>query len=117
MAEEYSIRLENSRGWYCRQFAFFCLVGSAGTVVHYCALVAIVHLKGEPIIGSAVGFTLGAFVNYFLNYHYTFESTKSHHKTLVKFFITASAGLMINTFIMGLLIGFLNVHFFISQLL
>jgi len=104
------------RGYY-RQFACFCLVGSAGTAVQYCALVAIVHLQGEPIIGSAVGFVLGAFVNYILNYHYTFESAKPYHETLAKFFTTACAGLVLNTFIMGLLIGFLNVHYFVSQLL
>jgi putative flippase GtrA len=104
------------RGYY-RQFACFCLVGSAGTAVHYCALVAIVHLHGEPIIGSAVGFVLGAFVNYMLNYHYTFESAKPYHETLAKFFTTACVGLILNTVIIGLLIDFLNMHYFISQLL
>jgi putative flippase GtrA len=88
-----------------------------GTAVHYTALVAIVHLQGKPIIGSVVGFVLGALVNYILNYHYTFESAKPYSETLAKFFTIACVGLGLNTLIMGLLIGLLNVHYFVSQLL
>ena len=99
------------------QFVRFCLVGSVGTAVHYSALVAIVHFQGKPILGSAVGFVLGALVNYALNYRYTFQSASRHHETLAKFFTIACAGLLLNTLIMGLLIGFGDVHYFVSQLL
>jgi putative flippase GtrA len=85
--------------------------------VHYSALVAIVHFQGEPILGSIVGFVLGAMVNYVLNYRYTFKSVQRYPVTLAKFFTTACAGLVLNTLIMGLLTGLLGVHYFVSQLL
>ncbi|TKB90004.1 MAG: GtrA family protein [Nitrospira sp.] len=99
------------------QFIRFCLVGSVGTAVHYSALVAIAHFQGKPILGSAVGFVLGAMVNYVLNYRYTFQSASRHHETLAKFFATACAGLVLNTLVMGVLTGLLGVHYFVSQLL
>jgi len=117
MAEDVSVRWLSLTGCYTNQFARFCLVGTAGTAAHYTALVAIVHLQGKPIFGSAVGFVLGALVNYVLNYHYTFESAKPYPETLAKFFATACVGLVLNTLVMGLLIGLLDVHYFVSQLL
>jgi putative flippase GtrA len=117
MAEELSMRMADLRGGYYRQFLRFCLVGSAGTAVHYSALIAIVNLRGTPVAGSAVGFVLGALVNYMLNYHYTFYSAKPYPETLLKFFIIACIGLALNTVTMGILIGLLHLHYFISQLL
>jgi putative flippase GtrA len=117
MAEEVSVKWPALTGCYTNQFARFCLVGSVGTAVHYSALVAIVHLLGMPMIGSIVGFVLGAMVNYVLNYRYTFKSVQRYPVTLAKFFTTACAGLVLNTLVMGLLTGLLGVHYFVSQLL
>ena len=117
MAEDFSVRWLALPGSYTNQFVRFCLVGSVGTAVHYSALVTIVHLQGKPIIGSVVGFVLGALVNYVFNYHYTFDSAKPHPETLAKFSATACVGLALNTLIMGLMIGLLDVHYLISQIL
>ena len=117
MAEEVSVKWPALTDCYTNQFARFCLVGSVGTAVHYSALVAIVHLLGMPMIGSVVGFVLGAMVNYVLNYRYTFKSVQRYPVTLAKFFTTACAGLILNTLVMGLLTGLLGVHYFVSQLL
>lgn len=103
-------------GCYTNQFVRFCLVGSVGTVAHYSALVTIVHFQGNPMLGSTVGFILGALVNYGLNYRYTFQSASRHYEAMAKFFTIACAGLMLNTLIMGLLIDFLDVHYFVSQI-
>ena len=117
MAEDVFVKWPALTGCYTNQFARFCLVGSVGTAVHYSALVAIVHLLGMPMIGSIVGFVLGAMVNYVLNYRYTFKSVQRYPVTLAKFFTTACAGLALNTLVMGLLTGLLGVHYFVSQLL
>ena len=117
MAEDVSVRWLALTGSYTNQFVRFCLVGSVGTAVHYSALVAIAHFQGKPMIGSVVGFVMGAMVNYVLNYRYTFKSVKPYSETLAKFFTTACVGLVLNTLIMGLLFGLLDVHYFVSQLL
>lgn len=115
MAKDVSVKRQALIGWYGQQFVRFCLVGSVGTVAHYSALVTIVHFQGRPILGSTVGFILGAFVNYGLNYRYTFQSASRHHEAMAKFFAIACAGLVLNTFIMSLLIGFLDMHYLVAQ--
>ena len=117
MAEVVSVKWRELKGSYANQFVRFCLVGSVGTAVHYSALITIVHFQWNPMIGSAVGFVLGALVNYVLNCQYTFESAKPFPETLAKFFATACAGLMLNILLMGLLIRLLDLHYFVSQLL
>jgi putative flippase GtrA len=117
VAEDFSLKWLALTGCYTNQFARFCLVGSVGTAVHYSALVAIVHFQGKPLIGSVVGFVMGALVSYVFNYRYTFRSAMPYPETFAKFFTTACAGLVLNTLIMGLLIGLSNVHYFVSQLL
>lgn len=117
MAEVVTVKWPALTDCYTNQFARFCLAGSVGTAVHYSVLLAFVHFQGSPMIGSIAGFVFGALVNYVLNYHYTFKSVQRYPITLAKFFTTACAGLVLNTLVMGLLTGLLNMHYFLSQLL
>ena len=67
------------------QFIRFAGVGVVGTVVHYSALIVAVQLlQVPPVPASVMGFVLGAFVNYYLNYKITFRSTKKHQETFFK---------------------------------
>ena len=62
-----------------KQFIKFSGVGVVGTAVQYATLFILVQLAGVyPVLASTAGFVLGAFVNYYLNYIYTFRSSKSH---------------------------------------
>lgn len=103
-------------GVYHRQFGRFCLVGAAGTMLHYCLLFGIVRVGGNPLIASIVGFVLGAILNHWLNYYYTFCSNQSYAGTLIKFLAIACVGLMINTTAMMLLIGLAHIHYIAAQL-
>ena len=71
----------------------------------------------SPVIASAVGFVLGAFVNYILNYRYTFRSTKNHREAMTKFMAVALAGLILNTFIMAMATGYFALHYLLAQIL
>lgn len=68
------------------------------------------------MIASIVGFAFGAILNHWLNYYYTFCSTKSYAGTLMKFLAIACVGLMINTTAMVLLIGPGQIHYVVAQL-
>jgi len=84
-----------------RQFITFAGVGAIGTLGHYVVLVALVQSKTmTPVYASTVGFTVGALINYLLNYRFTFNSHKRHIDTLVKFFAVAILGASINGVIM-----------------
>jgi putative flippase GtrA len=100
-----------------RQFASFTACGAVGTAAHYSALIALVHgLDVGPVPASAVGFTLGALVNYSLNYRLTFRSKRLHRESMPKFFLVALAGLLLNTALMALLTTNLAVHYLVAQI-
>jgi putative flippase GtrA len=100
------------------QFVRFTGVGIIGTAVHYLILILLVNVGGGgPILASGCGFVGGAFTNYFLNYRYTFHSGIPHLVGLPKFLTVASAGLVLNSLVMGVAISSANLHYLIAQVL
>jgi putative flippase GtrA len=85
-----------------KQFAMFTAVGAVGTGAHFLVLILVVErLGGGVLIGSTAGFITGAGINYFLNYHLTFSSTKRHVHALPLFLLVAGAGMLLNALVMG----------------
>ena len=98
------------------QFARFAGVGIAGTSAHYATLIALVKGAGiSPVPSSALGFVVGAFVNYLLNRRITFQSRKPHLEAAFKFHLVALTGLALNTSIMALATHSFNVPYFLAQ--
>lgn len=99
-----------------RQFITYLAVGLVGTVGHYATLVVLVRLVGvDPVAASACGFTVGAIINYFANYHLTFRSRKSHGRTMTQFFVVALLGLLVNTGVMALMTHGVDAHYLLAQ--
>ncbi len=99
------------------QFAVFAGVGALGTAGHYAVLVILVQAaNASPTCSSALGFVVGALINYSLNYRYTFRSTKSHQETLIKFMLVAIFGFFINTGIMYLGTELMQINYLIVQI-
>ena len=68
------VQLWSNKGKVLLQFVGFTGVGAIGTGVHYALLVTLVNFGSvDPIIGSGIGFTCGALVNYILNYKFVFH--------------------------------------------
>jgi putative flippase GtrA len=100
------------------QFLRFAGVGVIGTGAHYLVLVSLVQFAGmNPIFASMVGFVIGGLVNYFLNYHITFQSSQPHQTAMAKFFTVALLGLALNSFIVTLGIKKLAIHYLWAQLI
>ena len=98
------------------QFLRFAGVGAVGTAVQYAVLAALVELAGlHPTLASGIGFVGGAFTNYYLNYHFTFQSERRHLSAAPRFFTAAAAGLGLNTLFMAIGTGFLGLHYLIAQ--
>lgn len=88
------------------RFVRFTLVGGIATGVQYVLLIVLVRAASmAPTVASSVGFMISACVNYFLNYHYTFGSSRSHAITAAKFGLLVATGLAINGEIMHLLVS------------
>lgn len=99
------------------QFSKFVAAGGAGTLLHYLTLIALVSALGIPAGRAAfVGAVVGACVVYVLNRRFTFDSRRSHAKTLPRFALLALVGAMLN----GVLVGMLSaagVHFLLAQMI
>lgn len=100
-----------------RQFTRFTGVGFVSAIGHYGLLVALVQGAGvEPVRASVAGALLGAWINYTLNYRYTFRSSKRHRDSVGKFAVVATVGLLLNTFFMWLGVDVLHAHYLLSQI-
>ena len=100
-----------------KQFMTFSGVGAIGTMGHYATLIVLVQIWGvAPIYASTAGFAVGAIINYFLNYWYTFRSKKRHAEAMVKFFSVAVLGTGINGLIMFLGTELVHIHYLLVQL-
>jgi putative flippase GtrA len=89
-----------------------------GTIGHYATLVALVDLAGaDPVVSSGVGFAVGAFINYTLNYRCTFRSNERHALVAPRFLLVASIGISINLLIMYCLVTGLNLYYLAAQVI
>ncbi len=87
-----------------KQFLRFALVGGVGTLAQYAVLFVGADVLGwRPDLASGLGYLLGSVVNYLLNYHFTFASSKSHLEAASKFYVIAGSGWLLNTGLMWLL--------------
>jgi putative flippase GtrA len=99
-----------------RQFVKFTGVGFVSAIGHYGLLIGLVQIAGVPAVpASAAGALLGAWINYSLNYRYTFRSNKRHREAALKFAAVASVGLVLNTVFMWVGIELIEAHYLLSQ--
>ena len=83
---------------------------------HYGLLILLVQVAdADAVLASAAGALLGAVINYFLNYHFTFQSSKKHHESIAKFIVVAAVGLGLNTLFMWIMVNLLGLHYLLSQ--
>lgn len=100
------------------QFSRFGAVGAIGTTVHYALLIVLVEtIHADAVFASIMGAGFGAFINYLLNYRYTFHSARRHRETLPRYLLIAVISLLLNAVLMRLLISDLNFHYLVSQLI
>lgn len=101
-----------------RQFIRFAGVGSVSALGHFGTLILLVQgFAVAAVPASAAGALVGAWINYILNYRYTFHSTQQHREALVRFAVVAVIGLLLNTLLMWLGVEVFAQHYLLSQLL
>ena len=101
-----------------RLFSTFALIGAFSTLLHYAVLVVLVRwLEVDPVSASAAGYIGSGLINYGLNYHFTFASSKSHLVALPKFALVALIGLILNSLFMAAAFHLLGLHYLLAQLI
>ncbi|HED35017.1 MAG TPA: GtrA family protein [Gammaproteobacteria bacterium] len=92
-------------------------VGLTGTAAHYLIMAGLLYFSVSSVVfATSIGAIFGAFINYILNYFYTFKCSKKHRETIIKYWLTAAFGAGINTGIMALNKYILNFNVIPAQL-
>ena len=100
------------------QFAKFTGVGFVSAIGHYGVLISLVQFAAvPPVLASAAGALLGAWINYSLNYRYTFRSTRQHRESVLRFGVVAGIGQALNTLFMWLGVEVFGIHYLLSQII
>jgi len=98
------------------QFLRYACVGAVGTAAHYAVLIALVESAGTaPVAASTAGAIAGAFVNYALNYRFTFASGRAHRIALPRFLAIAGAAVALNAAVMAATLAVTSAHYLVAQ--
>ena len=100
-----------------KQFLSFLIIGGLATAVQLITLVISVEVFAVPVIyASVLSYLAGALVNYWLNYHYTFNSTQRHQTALTKFMTVVALGVTLNALLLKALL-LLSVNYVVAQII
>jgi len=100
-----------------RNFILYGMVGALATPAHYLTLILLVEAGGVgPVLATSLGSVVGALVNYVLNYHYTFKSSKAHLDAGPKFFTVALNSGILNALLVYLGVDLLCGHYLLVQI-
>ena len=92
--------------------------GLVGTGVHYAVLTLLLKSTTLTMISaSTLGAVMGAAVNYYLNYFFTFHSTRSHRQTFLRFWMVALLSWVINAAMLLLTLKTLDIKPILNQLI
>lgn len=97
------------------QFLKFVTVGGVATATQYVILYALVSgAAWDPAHASMLGAAIGALVNYWLNYTFSFKSGRRHRESFPLFVLMASCGTVLNGLIVkGLTLA--GVYYMLAQ--
>lgn len=90
--------------------------GGVATLSHYLTTVLAVELVDvRPVLASALGFSVGAVVKYWLNYSVAFRSDERHVAAVTRYVVALVVLLGLNSTIFALLNEGLHLHYLIAQ--
>ena len=98
------------------KFSRFVVIGGLCTGVQWLVLIVLTEMaKIHPTGASTIGYVLSAFINYRLNYSFTFSSTASHRQALPRFSLIMIIGLGLNAAVTFVGTTVCGVHYLIAQ--
>jgi putative flippase GtrA len=101
------------------KFAKFGVVGFSGVLVDFgFTYIFKEKLKVQKYVANAIGFTIAASTNYYLNRIWTFHSNNPEIALEYgKFLLISLIGLVINTIVLWLLVSKVKFNFYFAKLL
>lgn len=94
----------------------FCISGGIATLAHWCVMALLIIGQQDAVVATAVGATVGAALNYLLQFHFTFAAQARHQTALPAYFIAVIASWSLNLALFGMLHQWLQWNALIAQL-
>jgi putative flippase GtrA len=100
------------------KFIKFGVVGFSGVFIDFgFTYISKEYLKAQKYLANAIGFTMAASSNYYLNRIWTFQSHNPHiAEEYVRFLLVSILGLGISTLVIYVLNGRFKMNFYIAKL-
>ena len=83
----------------------FLVSGGIATVAHWATLWGLINLQVEAVLASSIGAFVGAVMNYFLQYFFTFKTKRLHKQALLAYIPAVSVSWLLNLLIFYSLYG------------
>jgi putative flippase GtrA len=83
----------------------FLASGGIATVAHWATLWSLINLQVEAVLASSLGAFVGAVVNYFLQYYFTFKTKRLHKQALLAYIPAVSVSWLLNLIVFYSLYG------------
>jgi putative flippase GtrA len=100
-----------------RRMLSFAAIGGIATAAQYAILIFLVEFASlAAFVASGIGYIFSAVLNYWLNYHLTFQSQKRHFDSGPKFMLIAAVGLGINSGVVAIGTEVLAVNYILVQI-
>jgi len=97
-------------------FIRYTVAGSMAAIAHFAVLWVLVEWRGVyPTYASAIGFCVAMFVNYSLQYYWTFRATGPHGVLFSRYVAVTLAMLVVNTMIFWLLNEPVGMPYLVAQ--
>ena len=101
-----------------KRLASYGIAGGLSTASHYVTMVALVWAwDGRELLATSIGFVVGAFVKYPLNYWMVFTSQQRHRVAVPRFVASIAASFFANGALFALFRHALDTHYLVPQVL
>lgn len=96
----------------------FLCIGGGATLLQYILLIIFVSNIGiTPLYASIISYIISGIANYYASYYFTFQCNSDHTKTSLKFIVTASIGLLLNSIIFYISNTTIGLNYIIAQII
>jgi putative flippase GtrA len=94
------------------------LIGFLCTLIHvFCFFTLVSILSINVFIGNSFSFVVAFTIGHYLNSRFCFKSKVSLTNTFLRYFIVAISGLVLNTLIIYVVVGWINCNNYVGLLL
>lgn len=96
----------------------YLISGGLAAAVHYAILIGLVNIYAvNPFIATFIGLTIATFINYPLQYYWTFKNFVPHYIAFPKYIMVTSIAYSVNLFCFWVLHELIGIHYIIAQMI